>query len=517
MGNMESRKRPLNHQTTFLLPLTALACGILLENSLAPSLFTSFMWTAGGILIAAVIYFFINRISTTPVKTLRFRKFHGVWIFFLFSATGFLTASLSRDRLPSLSELNDGYVCQGEITGYETISKGDRITVSADRLTSSDGKEIYPKNLKVTLITDVVPCKEGDRISFPCQLRPQINDSTPRHIAAFLQRTGNIYCQFISNKEILISHSERITDTPKHYLKSLRDNLVIAIDKGGTSPETSALLKALLLGDRSSLLKETKETFADAGISHIIALSGLHVTIVAGLIFMLLYPLKVFGRTRLRVIIAISCIWMYIALTGFPISAVRAALMTSFLLIGVMMERKRSSLNILCASVFIILLFDPKAIGDSGLHLSVLAVASIILFAGVLNPVDRSTHPFTHKLISALLTTMTATAGTWVVIAYLFGNYPLLFLPANLLIVPLLPPYLYIAIFHILIQCAGFNITWLSRLLDTGQEYIVTTASFFGSEESGVNSIEMSPAFVIFWLSAMGIAAFFLNRQPRGS
>lgn len=178
-----------------------------------------------------------------------------------------------------------------------------------------------------------------------------------------------------------------------------------------------------------------------------LALSGMHVSIIAGIILWLLFPFNLFGIYKWRYIATLPILWGYTLVTGLSPSTVRAAIMLTVVMTCILTERKNSAWNALLLAVFIIILFNPDSLYDIGLQLSFICVASLIFFAGPLNPIDQHKHNILYDIVSAILVTLSATAASWVLSSYYFGIFPILFIPANLIVLPLLPIYVVLHLF----------------------------------------------------------------------
>ena len=185
---------------------------------------------------------------------------------------------------------------------------------------------------------------------------------------------------FINNDEwrpavVDVSHLSLLTRA-KILALEFRDNLLRKFFDNEKQAE-EIIVAALALGNKAAISGETRHLYSIAGISHVLALSGLHLGIIYTLI-MLLFPKK-----RLRVIsqcLVLLFIWGYVLLTGFSYSVVRSAIMLTIFGVLSVANRKGMSLNTLSFAVIIMLVFHPKALWDVGFQLSFMAVLAILLF-----------------------------------------------------------------------------------------------------------------------------------------
>ena len=167
-------------------------------------------------------------------------------------------------------------------------------------------------------------------------------------------------------------------------LQAWSDSLLLsslsAIQHLGLKPQTTSLLSAMLLGDRSTLPAELVDLYRQTGAAHILALSGLHLGILFALFNAVLIRVLQF---RLRYIIGLAellLMWGYALLVGFPLSLCRASLMMSFLVIAQIRMVGNSGEHTLGLAAFTLLMFSPMSLFDVGFQLSFMAVAGMIFF-----------------------------------------------------------------------------------------------------------------------------------------
>ena len=235
--------------------------------------------------------------------------------------------------------------------------------------------------------------------------------------------------------EALRIHTERVID-------------VIFTDTEAVEPSLHAqLLKGILLGKRSDLPTETLDIFRNSGTFHVLAVSGLHV----GLVAMFCY----FGFSRLRFpqkvvcLLTIAAVLIYACLIGFRPSVFRASLMAILFLFATLIDRDADLFNLLGFAALVLLLLNPLQVWDVGFQLSFVAVASIVYFVpkmekplrrlwenaddspsqGSISVLTRFRNATVKWLILSYLVTLAAQIGTTPLIAYhFFRAYPLGFI-----------------------------------------------------------------------------------------
>ncbi len=282
--------------------------------------------------------------------------------------------------------------------------------------------------------------RRGDLIVIPFAPQPIVARSNPDEVnyVRFMKRRGMEYSQFLRDSQW--QYLGRGKSNLRDYAAMWQERGVQLLHRCHLSPHSTAILKAMLLGEQQELSPDLRQSFSAAGISHILAVSGLHTGIVAMLIYWLLYPLKLLEATRRwRPVIAMVVLWIYCFITGLSPSAIRATIMASFLLVAEAMERRNSSLNALFAAAFFMLLYDIDLLFHVGFQLSFSAVASILLFYPRLNVWGKSPNRLIRWISSTLAVSIAAQIGTLPLAIYYFHTIPLLFLLGNIVVLPLLP------------------------------------------------------------------------------
>ncbi len=162
----------------------------------------------------------------------------------------------------------------------------------------------------------------------------------------------------------------------------------------GTRSEAEAILKAMLLGDRSLLDRETTTQFQRVGTYHALVISGLHVGVVAAV---LLFALRLAAVPPLpRNAVALLAVIFYALLAGAGLPVVRASWMFAFLLVTVLVYRKRRAFNAVAGAALCFLVFKPGLLYDAGFQMSFLAVG---LIAGIAMPVlEMTVEPYRQAL-----------------------------------------------------------------------------------------------------------------------
>jgi len=165
---------------------------------------------------------------------------------------------------------------------------------------------------------------------------------------------------------------------PLAWLYRWRQRLQIEIDEH-FSPETAGILDAALLGNRFNLTKSASERFREAGTFHVLVISGLHISFIGGLFFVLAQRMT--RKRLLQFVFSTLVVWGYTLAVGAEASVVRAGLMFSFVALGGVIFRKASAVNALGSCALVLLVKSPKDLFDPSLQLTFLSVLAIVTMA----------------------------------------------------------------------------------------------------------------------------------------
>lgn len=263
-------------------------------------------------------------------------------------------------------------------------------------------------------------------------------------------------------------------------------------------PPHSEILAAMLLGDKGRMSDSLKEKLNIAGVRHITAVSGMHVAILSGIVLSLLLG---FGLWRMQAtILATLFIVLFVALTGFQSSAIRAGLMGGLVLFSQNMGRTNVGVRMLVFVASAMLLFNPLFIQDVGFQLSFLAVLGITLFLPFARGILRFV-PETFQLRDVLGMTMTAQIFTLPLLSWYFGGFSIISFITNLLIVPLLPFVLGLGFLFMVAGAAWEGFGYLLFLpVFFLLDYIVRVIEFF----SGIPSAFLSSSLLSWVILVFG-------------
>ncbi len=402
--------------------------------------------------VSLVIYFIINR---------SYFNFIFVAICIILAVVGVLTCIYAYN-----DKSYDNKLCNIECR-VDSINSiyGDTSVVFASEVTF-DGDFINGK-IKVTIYgSDSI--KMGDKLSFSGKVKVyDVVDLVKNNHSLYRERVKysvNINNEKLSLEEGSLTLSEKLKEKTKTNILDIMGERI-----GGVA-------YALLYGDKALIDAGIYSSFRDSGTAHLLAISGLHISLIIGLLYFIVSRLKVHKGIKFCIMAVFLLVYCY--LCNFAVSVVRASIMGLVLIGCKLFGRRYDSLNSLGFALSLILLFSPLALFDVGLLLSFVAVLSIILFSKVLDKV-KFPNNIVRKVLTTMFITLCVTIMTYPITASYFKTLPIYSLFTNLIAIPL-----FSVAFILLFVCNIFSLIGLKVLLVVPKlalELVITITEFFAS------------------------------------
>lgn len=241
------------------------------------------------------------------------------------------------------------------------------------------------------------------------------------------------------------------------------------------------IAQALILGVKDGIDRDTENAYAASGAMHVLAVSGLHVGIIYGIVLLLFKP---FRKTKIRnvllAIVSLAVLWCYALVTGFSPSVLRAVTMFSFIAVAQASGRNTNIYNTLAASGFILLLFNPYLIMSVGFQLSFLAVFGIVYIQPRIYNAVMVDNYLLDKVWAITAVSIAAQIATIPLTLLYFHQFPTFFLVSNLAVIPgafiiLCTGLILLAVSPI--QSLGTLVGWLVQKVIFAVNFIVFTLS----------------------------------------
>ena len=285
----------------------------------------------------------------------------------------------------------------------------------------------------------------GDRIRvIGIKLKPINNFRNPGgfDVRKYYERQGVYATGFVEGDEYILSFGRDRAYSPVIYsLDKLRLEYGNFVRTSFSSPENE-ILNALTIGDDGGIPPDVRADFSKAGVAHVLSVSGLHVGAIAVVFFLIIkwllkrseYLMLRFKVVKIAAALTILPLFFYTAVAGFNTPAVRAFLMISVFFLAIIAGKGENKINTLGVAAFIILLWHPWSLFELSFQLSFAAVLGILL-AHKYFPFRFGT--LKDKAATLIKTTCSATFATFPLIINSFGILPVVSIPANIIIVPL--------------------------------------------------------------------------------
>ncbi len=275
---------------------------------------------------------------------------------------------------------------------------------------------------------------------------------------SIINKEGNINTTYIKNnirfKVLGTVSSEDISfiEGKKSITQSLKDyNKDLLISNLGEVKGNLAY--ALLYGDRTEVDKDIMNVFKYSGVVHIFAVSGLHISIIVGILYFILKKLKC--NNKITFLITAIFLLFYCFLCSFTASVVRATIMSLTLLFSKIVSRKNDSLNTLSFSGLIILLFSPLSLFDAGFQMTFAAVFGILIFMDLFKKV-KIKNTIVKKIFLLIAVSISTQITLLPLLAKYYGYYSTWSIVANLFTLPLFSIF-YPLLFVTNLICLVFN------------------------------------------------------------
>ena len=373
----------------------------------------------------------------------KFRFLFGLGLFFLLFSTGIFIQDKSSEKV-KWTDKTDVYLYEGLLI-EEPILKPKTIQCKLKIINSENTifKQAINKKVVIYVPIDSISrqLKVGDRLLFYGKL-----EKSP----LFLERKS-----FAASGFVRMNHWIQIENNSSISLKikslSVRRSLLNQLKKIIPDEKQYSLAVALMFGYKQDLDNDLRQSFANIGAGHILAVSGMHFSIIFGMFYFLLsFTGNTFKGKIIKQLILFPMIWGYAFVTGLPPSVIRAALMMNIWSLGDLFFNRSFTLNTLAISAFFMLLYEPFYLFDVGFQLSYSAVFSIVLLNPYLVKLYKSRNRIISYFWNLSCVSITAQIGVLPLSIYYFNQIPLIFLITNYFLVPLVTIILCLIPFNLL-------------------------------------------------------------------
>lgn len=412
-----------------------LATGIFLFDTLWPENFSWPYWVAIWLLLVIVCggVFWFSR--------WRWRWLFGVMAGMAFFLWGGISVVHQRETVQ--------YDWDGEPAIYKGIVESvpevrgktfrAEVRVDVQRLSNGNWKRI-DRNILLSWMPDSLskPLACGDSVCFYAKVSYPFSEKelTRFDYGDYLLRKS------ISGTALAYAGNWRCTGKPRslsvsQLAKVCQQQVVDVYRSWGLDQDVQAVVSALTIGEKTDLTPELKAMYSAAGVSHVLALSGLHVGILSCILLWLFYPLTYLKHGRKILPFLVVCLlWFFAFISGLSSSVVRAVVMYSlYTFASFCSEERFSGMHSLVLAAFLMLIYNPFFLFDISFQLSFTAVFSILAFYPLFSRWLCIKNCVLRYVWNTLSLSISAQLGTLPFILYYFGSFPTYFLLANLVVV----------------------------------------------------------------------------------
>lgn len=349
------------------------------------------------------------------------------------------------------------------------------------------------KSIKFLLKSKVdIGAELDDTLSLSCTLSATKND---------YYKTKGYYLDGAIDEDNKVVVEKAQSHSIKYYpyrLKNLLENSVNAY----MDEENATICSAIAFGDKNSVDPTVKEDFKRAGLSHILVVSGLHMSVLSMILLFVLR--KVFRKGYIYCPLTILFVLFYMVMTGLSFSVMRSGIMMIIFIVGIMLGGEADSINSLGIAGLFIVLFNPYSAGDTGLLLSFSATLGIILVTTPLSSYIINKLKFSNRIIVAIINILSVTFSaflfTFPLIIIFFHNISLVQILTNLIITPVFQLLLLMIILGSVLAFTG--IAWLYApflfIADRLSSFIHTVAVVLGNLP--FSYVNANRTFVYVWM-----------------
>lgn len=356
---------------------------------------------------------------------------------------------------------------QVKITGNPEAKPRTRylpITVTAAHVKGQWIRVAGAAKLYIYLQDSLPDYNPGDVLLLPNRLLPIRNAGNPFNFdyAGYAGCHGIFHQSFLSAEDISVVQTAHVAT---NRLARIQKGMLHDLQLNVQDSTTRSLIAAILLNERSLMDDSLWQAYSVTGIVHIIAISGMHVVMLCSIMQFLFLWLQHKKWQWIKYLLSVPLVWIYVALTGFPPSAVRAATMFSLIAISMMAGRSGNAINTWSATAFILLAYNPYWLYNVGVQLSFLAVLSILLFYKPIRNLYTPGTLIVKYIWETLSVSMAAQILVFPLVIYYFHQFPLWVLLVNI------PAALYsfVLMLGALLLCGmaalGLPCIWLGNVL----------------------------------------------------
>jgi competence protein ComEC len=397
-------------------------------------------WVGSSLLLASLVL----------VRCVYYSRFRFASIALMLICLGFAASqgrTLMVDTPLLTQELHNRFV-EGTIDEIEPVEKKEKLVLSNLVVEGLDKKNT-PTRMRISFRQQNALLRVGDRVRFRASVFPLPSQVMP----GSYDFARHFYFRNIGGNGFAMRTAEVIQPAQQSGMRVWLNNLRHAIGedmRASMQGEVGTVAAAMTVGEMGPIPEQTQESLRDSGLSHMLSISGIHLSIVTGIVFynlrllLTLYPPLALRLPvkKIACVLALAGAFFYLMLAGMSIPAQRSFITVSFLFLAILLDRRGVTLRTLAISAMIILLLFPEAMLGPSFQMSFAATLAIVSLyerfgAKLYSASDSWPRRVLRHVVGILLTSLVATFATAPFVLYHFNRFALFGLLANMVVVPL--------------------------------------------------------------------------------
>lgn len=448
--------------------LAASVLGLLLQRYIACDINTVVYVAGVSLLVIALCYF---KLFSYRFKQVAF--FTATLLFF--AAFAFINASIRAPQFQTDHYVNISYE-QGRFLEIKLLNElppngfSKRFYAIVQQL---DDKKVTGKVLFQSPLADSLELAPGYNLHLAAAIAPVAMEKNPSAFNYNEYLAGiDVYGRVYSKKEQLLKCIDKRDEATG--FTAFKNVLVRRLKASSLESQPRAFVEALLLGNRENIDPEVNNSFRDAGVIHILALSGLHVGIILLILSFFTKWLHRYKYGRfIQSALLVCLLWMFGVLTGLSPSIMRAVTMFSFVAVAMNINRSTSVLHSLALSAFVLLVANPKLLFQVGFQLSYVAVIAIVIIQPILASLWSPVWRAPKYMWNVITVTLAAQIGVAPISLFYFHQFPGLFLLGNIILLPAMPLILGACLLFVFLVLVQAPHNWLAQPLNSVFQFYI--------------------------------------------
>jgi competence protein ComEC len=423
-------------QIPFLRIVVPFVCGIVIGEYIKPSVWLHL----SVVLLNCCVYWMVTQLK--PLLRFRFRNVPAFCLLALLVVAGSAICrlkSLDEDVLKKtgMDTAKTKYALIVDEGGKRKRSFKTTVEVW-DPAAPASGRLLV--NAYFLFSNSLDPPAFGTVFSFRTPVRqiPAAGNPGAFDYRTYCHRNGIAGQLFFRPRDYTIVRISTERSSLRRRLFELRSSLLNILKTHIRDPRNCGLAEALFIGYKQDLDQHLLQSYSNTGVVHVIAISGLHLGLIYLVLNFVLAKIR-FGRRNnwITSILLVASLWMFTLLAGASPSIVRSAVMFTVIIVGNTINKQSSLVNNLCSSAFLLLLCNPQWLWDLGFQFSYAALFGLALFSKSIHGLRAFKHTFADQIWKLITSTLAAQIFTTPVTIYFFHQFPIWFLPVNIVAVPL--------------------------------------------------------------------------------